>query len=255
MLHTHAYPICEYDTCREGVIRPEDFMEKDLPRLCVITFFRRELEAFAAEKGLPLLGVMHSEVADLPIYGYGEGEEHICIAVPFACSAGAAGTIEELRARGCEKFLICGGAGCIKSGLELGQVIVPTAAVRDEGASYHYLPPAREVDGHGAAIAAVCCGLEKLGVPYMKGKTWTTDAMCRETPEMVRRRREEGCLTVEMETAAFFALSQFYDLPLAQLLYAGDDVSGQQWDSRNWNGVESVRSRLIRVALELVKAL
>ena len=47
----------------------------------------------------------------------------------------------------------------------------------------------------------------------------------------MRRRREEGCLAVEMEAAAFFAVSRYYDLPLAQLLYAGDDVSGAAWDA------------------------
>lgn len=55
---------------------------------------------------------------------------------------------------------------------------------------------------------------------------------------MVALRRNEGCITVEMEAAAFFAVSQYYDIPLAQLLYAGDDVSGEVWDSGNWNTQE-----------------
>ena len=59
--------------------------------------------------------------------------------------------------------------------------------------------------------------LTELGIPFALGKTWTTDAMYRETPDMIALRRNEGCITVEMETAAFFAVSKFYNIPLDQL--------------------------------------
>lgn len=79
--------------------------------------------------------------------------------------------------------------------------------------------------------------------------------MYRETPDMIERRRGEGCVTVEMETAAFFALSKYYDISLVQLLYAGDDVSGSTWDSRNWNTQKSIRANLIDCSIELIKKL
>ena len=94
-----------------------------------------------------------------------------------------------------------------------------------------------------------------MGIPFITGKTWTTDAMYRETPDMVDLRRNEGCITVEMETAAFFAVSKYYNIPLVQLLYAGDDVSGSTWDSRNWNTQKSIRSNLIDCSIELIKKL
>lgn len=72
---------------------------------------------------------------------------------------------------------------------------------------------------------------------------------------MVELRRNEGCITVEMEAAAFFAVSQYYNIPLAQLLYAGDDVSGEEWDSRNWNMQKNIRYDLIISAVEIVKKL
>ena len=58
-----------------------------------------------------------------------------------------------------------------------------------------------------------------------------------------------------METAAFFAVSKYYDIALAQLLYAGDDVSGEKWDSRNWNNQKNVRSNLFFTALKLIEEL
>ncbi len=255
MIIKNRYPVCEYDTSRNPIIKPTDFLEKTLPSKCVITFFREELNQLVAEQKLPVIGYLHSEVLDIPIYAYHAFSERLCITMPFATAPGAAGTIEELHAMGCEKFIICGGAGSIQNDSKVGEIIVPVAAVRDEGTSYHYLEPSREVECHKAAVNYVISGLEKLGIPYTTGKTWTTDAMYRETPEMIALRRSEGCITVEMETAAFFAVSKYYDIPLAQLLYAGDDVSGEKWDTRHWNHQKNVRSNMIRIAMKLMEEL
>jgi len=67
---------------------------------------------------------------------------------------------------------------------------------------------------------------------------------------MVARRRAEGCLTVEMEAAAFFAAAQFRGVPLAQMLYAGDNVSGADWDTRDWVSRASIRDKLFALAAE-----
>ena len=134
--------------------------------------------------------------------------------------------------------------------IAVGHVVIPESAVRDEGTSYHYLPPSREVMGDPAAIRTLERVLQRHHVPYIVGKTWTTDAFYRETPDKVARRRAEGCLTVEMETAAFFALAQFRQVTLGQLLYGGDDVSGDDWDHRDWEKRTSVRERLFWLALE-----
>ena len=252
MIIRNEYPVCEFDTSRDPIIKPTDFLTKTLPPKCVITFFRKELDQLVEEKQLPVIGHLNSEVLDIPIYGYNES---ICITMPFSTAPGAAGTVEELHAMGCDKFIVCGGAGSIKKDSRVGEIIVPLSAVRDEGTSYHYLEPSREVECHKAAADHVVSGLEKLGIPYTTGKTWTTDAMYRETPEMIELRRSEGCITVEMEAAAFFAVSRYYDIPLAQLLYAGDDVSGEKWDTRNWNKQKNVRSNMIITAIKLVEDL
>ena len=255
MIIMSEYPVCEYDTSRNPIIKPTDFLEKTLPSKCVITFFRKELNQLVVDKNLPVIGHLHSEILDIPIYEYNISKEKICITMPFSTAPGAAGTIEELHAMGCNKFIICGGAGSIEKNSRVGEIIVPVAAVRDEGTSYHYLEPSREVECHKATADFIISGLERLGIPYTVGKTWTTDAMYRETPEMIELRRKEGCITVEMETAAFFAVSKYYDIPLAQLLYAGDDVSGEKWDNRNWDKQKNVRANMIFTAIKLMEEL
>ena len=255
MIIMNEYPVCEYDTSRNPIIKPTDFLEKTLPSKCVITFFQKELNQFVEEKNLPVIGHLHSEVLDIPIYEYNISKERICITMPFSTAPGATGTIEELHAMGCNKFIICGGAGSIEKDSRVGEIIVPVAAVRDEGTSYHYLEPSREVECHKATADFIISGLERLGIPYTVGKTWTTDAMYREPPEMIELRRKEGYITVEMETAAFFAVSKYYDIPLAQLLYAGDDVSGEKWDNRNWDSQRNVRANMIFTAIKLMEEL
>jgi uridine phosphorylase len=127
-------------------------------------------------------------------------------------------------------FIAAGGAGVLVPGLVMGHVIVPTAAIRDEGTSYHYLSASREVAPTTDALEAIVATLDAHGVPHVTGKTWTTDGIYRETRDKVRRRVAEGCLTVEMEAAAFFAVAvaQFRGVSFGQMLYAGDDLSGRR---------------------------
>ena len=68
----------------------------------------------------------------------------------------------------------------------------------------------------------------------------------------MRRRVEEGCITVEMEAAAFFAIATFRGVRFGQLLYAGDDLSGDAWDDRGWLGHTEGRERLFWLAAEAV---
>jgi purine-nucleoside phosphorylase len=92
-------------------------------------------------------------------------------------------------------------------------------------------------------------------VPHLVGITWTTDAPYRETPGKVERRRAEGCVTVEMETAAFYAVARFREVRMLQLLYAADDVSGATWDERGWMQASGARHALFRLGLDLVRSL
>jgi uridine phosphorylase len=167
----------------------------------------------------------------------------------------AAGLLEEIIPLGCRKFTACGGAGVLNREIAVGHIVVPSVAVRDEGTSYHYLPPAREVSASPEGVAAIEQTLKRHGIPYIVGKTWTTDAPYRETAAKVQLRKSEGCVTVEMEAAAFFAVAQFRHVKFAQMLYGGDDVSGGEWDSRDWNSRASVREKLFWLAAEACLAL
>lgn len=158
--------------------------------------------------------------------------------------------LEQVIALGCTRFVACGAAGSLLANYRPGGVVVPTSAIRDEGTSYHYLPSGKRATASRTCVTAIEAVLERRGVSYRAGKTWTTDALFRETPSKVARRRAQRCLTVEMEAAALFAVAAFRKVDLGQILYAGDDVSGSTWKHNNWRDMQSVRERLFYLAVE-----
>ncbi len=115
---------------------------------------------------------------------------------------------EELFACGCELLVSITSAGQIVS---LGQppyVVLIEQALRDEGTSYHYLPPSPYTALHCALKEIVLAGWDRACVPLYTGNSWTTDAPFRETEAMIAWCRERGILTVEMEAAALYALAE-----------------------------------------------
>ncbi len=104
----------------------------------------------------------------------------------------------------------------LEKGIAVGLLIVVSSAIRDEGASYHYLPPIREVIANPLSVATLETAVKQKGWPYIVGKTWTTDAPYRETASKVALRKNEGCLTVEMEAASFIAVAEFRKVVLVR---------------------------------------
>jgi uridine phosphorylase len=97
--------------------------------------------------------------------------------------------------------------------------------------------------------------LTSRGAPFVSGLTWTTDAPYRETPRKIAARRDEGCLTVDMEASALAAIAAFRGVPLAQVVYCGDDLSGPEWDHRGWQSVADVREELFDLTASAALAL
>jgi uridine phosphorylase len=247
-------PILEYDDSgRAALIEPGKIIRRAdaMPERVVLCFFADVISAVCSER---VDGVkLGSEMGANPLYVIESGGERVAVLHPGVGAPLAGAFVEELIAFGGRKFIACGGAGVLDSTIQVGSIVVPVSAVRDEGFSYHYLPPGREVAPHPDAVQAILDTLDHHQIPHLTGKTWTTDAIYRETPDRITRRRDEGCITVEMEAAAFFAVAQFRGVKLGQLLYGGDDVGGEVWDSRNWiHGRASTREKLFWLAVEAV---
>jgi uridine phosphorylase len=247
----HDYPILEFDSAAEAMLEPRRiFKPFDIPEHAVVCFFQDVISKLSQQHNARVIKHLRSEIGTHPIYELAVEGKRLAVFHPGVGAPLAAGMLEEVIALGCRKFIACGGAGVLDSAVVMGHAIVPTAAVRDEGTSYHYLPPGREVSASPEGVAALETVLKAHQVEYLLTKTWTTDALYRETPVKVQRRRAEGCLAVEMEAAAFFAVAQFRNVQFAQLLYGGDDVGGSEWDHRHWDKHISVREKLFWLAAE-----
>lgn len=162
----------------------------------------------------------------------------------------AAAFLEEVIALGVSKVIACGGCGALDPTVDVGHPMIVESAVRDEGTSYHYLPPGRETTAHPDAMAALEETLLAHQLPVQRVKTWTTDAIYRETPEKRLLRLSEGCKVVEMEAAAFFAVAQFRGIKMGQILYGGDLVVPEGWDKRDWYTRSASRELLFWLAVE-----
>ncbi len=245
------FPILEFDPEREALIEPARVVRPaDAPEHCVICFFAEVIAGVVEERGARVVARQRWEHAEHPLYEIPLEGRRLAFFHPGVGAPLAAGLLEEVIARGCRKFIVCGGCGVLDHSLAVGRLVVPQAALRDEGLSYHYLPPGREVAASPAGVTALEAVLRERGIDYLLAKTWTTDAPYRETSARIRRRRAEGCLTVEMEAAALFAVAQFRGVTLAQVLYGGDDVSGPEWDQRGWKDRADVRQNLFWLAAE-----
>jgi uridine phosphorylase len=246
-------PILEFDPSPTAVIEPGEVIDViDVAPHAVLCFFQDVIATVVEELDGRVIDHVVSEIGRNPIYEVTLGGRRLTVVHPGVGAPLAAGFLEELIARGCRSFIACGGAGVLVPDVALGHVIVPTSAVRDDGTSYHYAEPGRLAHPTGQAIEAIEATLAEHHVPYVTGMTWTTDAIYRETRDKIARRVAEGCLTVEMEAAAFFAVAAFRGVSFGQLLYAGDDLSGDAWDEREWDQHVTGREALFRLAAESV---
>jgi purine-nucleoside phosphorylase len=254
-MHFDGLAITEFDPAERAVLEPADTVRGGrLPERLLLCFFQDVLDEAVSPHREPIHH-LRSEIGPNPVWVDGEGDAAVAILHPGVGAPLAATFLEEAIAAGVRTVVAVGGAGSLHPGLTLGQVIVASAAVRDEGTSFHYLPPARTVEADPELVAAASALLTARAVPHLVASTWTTDAPYRETQGKVERRRAEGCAVVEMETAAFYAVARFRGVRMLQLLYAADDVSGATWDERDWMQASGIRHSLFRLGLDLVRSL
>lgn len=246
-------PILEHDPTREAFIEPSKVIKKrDMPKHCVICFFKEVIDKVVSEKEAKMLVENRWEDGPHPVYEIEYKGQRLAFFHPGIGSALASTILEEVIAFGCNKFIACGGCGVLKKDIATGHLIVISAAVRDEGTSYHYLPPSREILADSFAMKSLVAVLDDRGIPHSIGKTWTTDAPYRETIAKIKKRREEGCFAVEMEAAGMMAVTQFRNVPYGQVIYAGDDLSGPEWNHRDWQSQAEVREKLFWLAADAV---
>jgi uridine phosphorylase len=225
------------------------------PEVVVACFFGDVVSRLARDHSATVAARLAAEHGEHPIYvldrdGRQFGFYQAGLGAPLA-----AGLLEETIAHGAKTVVACGGAGALDADLAVGHVVVVSSALRDEGTSFHYLPPSRHVEADPEVVARLVEFLDERDVPHAAGMTWTTDAFFRETRAKVANRRAEGCITVEMEASALIAVAAWRGIGFGQLLYAGDSLAADEWDHRGWNRAHDIREQLFWLSVDAALAL
>jgi uridine phosphorylase len=240
-----------FDPDKEAVLNPRNVCPKieGFPKIAVVCFGERVITALHEHYAPILIDAITTSVS-IPIYKIDFHGQEIAVYCSTVGGPATAGLLEEMIAKGCEKFVFFGSCGVLDREISAKSIIVPTAAYRDEGTSYHYAPPSEYIEVKTAPRLAQI--LSELQLPHVCGKTWTTDAIFRETRGNMEKRRRDGCLTVEMECASVIAVAAFRNVDVYQFIYAADCLDAEEWDARTLGSLpQTAREKFLRVALEV----
>lgn len=138
--------------------------------------------------------------------------------------------LERLIEFGVDSFVVAELCGCFQPDIDLGDIIVCSKAIRDEGTSYHYVDPTKFAYPDEELQGVI---EETLGdVPHHVGPSITTDAFYRDTPPEIEQYQAEGILSIEMEASAVFSVAEFRDVAAAAMFVPSDYLK-EEWD-QHW---------------------
>lgn len=252
----------EFDYDKEAILNPMDFMQEQIetkglkgrmPKVAVSCFERKGFNRILQLLNCEEVAVSKNANDDFPIHVTTYKDKQIALFLMDMGAAGAGGQLEEVYALGVEKVIVFGSCGVLDRSIDECDIIIPNAAVRDEGLSYHYVPASDEMPVNLRYIPEFTAILDEVNIGYRIGKTWTTDAIYRETRAKMERRKEMGCICVEMECSAMAAVAQFREKELFQFLYAADNLDSKKWDRRCLSDEVKFeeKDRFAQLALEL----
>ena len=230
-------PILEFDTEQQAVINPtHDDLKLNLPKKCVFAFLGNYIEEYAKKSDAKQVSSFISDTKAYPVYvtKY-KGEEIVLCQAPVGAAA-AVQILDWLIGYGVCEIISAGSCGSLAH-FDEGTFLIPSKALRDEGASYHYAPPSRFIEISERARKAIEKTVLEHHMKYQEVITWSTDGFYRETKEKVEYRKSEGCAVVELECSALAACAAFRNATFGMILYTADSLADvDQYDERNWGG-------------------
>jgi len=230
----------DFDTNKHATFDPEEIVDiiPNFPKIAVCCFnhtlFDELLNGFEHEK----LAVIENENYNTDVYRLNYKGTDVAFFMARVGAPNLIADMEHVIVMGAEKFVVFGCCGVLDSRINDLGIIIPTAAIRDEGCSFHYAPASDEIEVNTNKdnMKLFKKILKEHNYSYVEGKTWTTDAIYRETRDKVLKRKEVGCVCVDMECSAIAALMKFREKEAFQFFYAADNLDAQKWDTRSLLG-------------------
>lgn len=247
--------LTEFDPAKKAVINPIDFIKpvQGMPKIAVTCYANTTFERMISELETEIIATSSTANAVVPIYKTVYKGVEMALFMNDVGAPASAAMLEDVFMMGVEKVIVFGTCGVLEKGIDDCSIIIPNCAVRDEGTSYHYAPASDEIEVNQKYMDVFTKMLAELRVKYTVGKTWTTDAIYRETADKVKRRKEQGCICVDMECSADAAVAQFREKDLVQFFYAADNLDAEEWDVRSLSNNARIeeKNRIASIALEL----
>lgn len=164
------------------------------------------------------------------LYVGNDPPECMSIAGPFIGAPYATMLIETLITWGARKIIFFGWCGAVSPAIKIGDIILPTSAIMDEGTSKHYHPDESDMARPSLYISGkIKAALKENDLAFSEGLVWCTDAIYRETREKVEYYQNKRVLAVEMETSALFTVGKFRDVDVGGILVVSDELSTFKW--------------------------
>jgi uridine phosphorylase len=245
-----TYPKYKGKHFEESLIDPEqsiseEKLPKNIPKKIIICYQKTPVRYFKRKyKSKKIKKIKLKKKAEFYqykniglVYMAGIGAPHACV------------VFEMLIAMGCKTFINIGAAG----GLHHEGIFLCEKAMRDEGTSYHYIPHGHFIHPDAKLTKKLGKAIEKQGIEYFEGTTWTIDAPYRETKAEVQRYAKKGIATVEMEASALFAVAKYRKVRIAAAFIVSD-ILGEVWEPRfGHKEVKEGQKHLVNAAVECLK--
>lgn len=219
--------------------------EAEVPPVVILTFQSELFKTVVPERTDNPISI----VRDLKAYPL---NDTVGVVGEFGIGAPVTANVaENLIAAGAEIICIVGGSAGLQPSIKPTDVIVADRAIRDEGASYHYLPPEADATPTDELADHLEAAYRDSELDVHRGTTWTTSAFYRETADEIAEYARDGVVSVEMEAATLFAVAEYRGVESAAVFDVGDLITEEEWDS----GVEyeNIQPRMFDRAAEALE--
>lgn len=180
------------------------------------------------------------------------GAQRVTVGNGGRYSADTAITTELLCAGGVETLVRVGSCGSLQDGVKLGDIVIVTGAVRGDGASPRYVDEDFATLPHPQVVEALTRAAESLDVPVHRGQVFTTDALFRETPELLAELERQRIAAIDMVTAAFLTVAQVRKARAGAILAVSDECLTGKLGFRD-PSFRAAEERIMEIALRAVE--
>jgi uridine phosphorylase len=237
---TEPIPLLDHPLDAPTAFSPKDLMSavraernlepEPIPEICILEFdgdLTDWLVSTGAAQRFEAWACFHTTMYSLAVDGIR------CAIVPRTIGGPYAVLVaEQMAISGARLLLGLTSAGRVSSSMPVPGLVVATRAIRDEGTSYHYLPPAPAIGAPSKVSSLLESELRIQPLPVLSGTVWTTDAPYRETAIQMAEHAKAGVLAVEMQAASLFAFSKARGFPVGLVAYVTNSIesTGKEFD-------------------------